>query len=144
MTPVLQQPETSEPLFPAFDFAHTAPLTLSTFPHISPVDTRKTGIQHTVATNSETSKGVSRAETTGRRRENNFRQRRIRAAKLSKFFGVGYQDLEPHLDPETKRNDLRKVEVAIDDGRGLPWDRRELRSLEMEDVIVRLRDLRSS
>ena len=68
----------------------------------------------------------------------------MRAAKLSKFFGVGYHDLEPHLVPEEHRAEVRKVEVAIDDRGMLPWDRHEVRSLEMEDVIVRLRDLRSS
>lgn len=67
----------------------------------------------------------------------------MRAAKLAKFFGVGYHDLEPHLVPEGRTN-VRKLEVAIDDGGGLFWDKHELRSLEMEDVIVRLRDLRSS
>jgi hypothetical protein len=68
----------------------------------------------------------------------------MRAAKLSKFFGVGYQDLEPHLVPGGDHADVQKVEVAIDDRGGLPWDRHEFRSLGMEDVIVRLRDLRSS
>lgn len=67
----------------------------------------------------------------------------MRAAKLSKFFGVGYQDLEPHLAPKS-RTAPQRLEVAIDDGGGLFWDRPEVRSLEMKDVIVRLRDLRSS
>lgn len=65
----------------------------------------------------------------------------MQAAKLSKFFGVGYQDLEPHLAPGRKRTGVRKVEVAIDKRSG---NRHELRSLEMEDVIIRLRDLRAS
>ena len=69
----------------------------------------------------------------------------MRAAKLSKFFGVEYHDLEPHLVPEGDHAvEVEKVEVAIDDRGALPWDRHEFRSLEMEDVIVRLRDLRSS
>lgn len=65
----------------------------------------------------------------------------MRAAKLSKFFGVGYQDLEPHLVPGN-RTDVQTLEVAIDDRGGL--FRHEVRPLDMEDVIVRLRDLRSS
>ena len=67
----------------------------------------------------------------------------MRAAKLSRFFGVGYQDLEPHLAPRSPTNS-QKLEVAIDDRGGLFWERHELRSLDMEDVIVKLRDLRSS
>jgi len=92
----------------------------------------------------DTPKGVARTETTGKHKERDFRQRRMRAAKLSKFFGVGYQDLEPHLSPKRARQNLRKVEVAIDNRTGLFWDRHEVRTLEMEDVIVRLRDLQSS
>lgn len=102
-----------------------------------------TDAQKTVAAPG-TPKNMARAETTGRRKEKDFRQRRMRAAKLSKFFGVGYQDIEPHLAPRKHRTEIRKVEVAIDDRGGLPWDRHELRNLEMEDVIVRLRGLRSS
>ena len=79
-----------------------------------------------------------------RRKEKEFRQRRMRAAKLSNFFGVGYQDLEPHIVLGGDRGEVRKLEVAIDDRGALPWDRHEFRNLEMEDVIVRLRDLRSS
>jgi len=67
----------------------------------------------------------------------------MRAAKLSKFFGVGYQDLQPHLAPRS-RVSPQKLEVAIDDRGGLFWEKHELRSLDMEDVIVKLRDLRSS
>lgn len=93
---------------------------------------------------SGTSKPATRTETGGKPKEKEFRQRRVRAAKLSKFFGVNYHDLKPHLEPEERRADVRKVEVAIDDRGALPWDRHEFRSLEMEDVIVRLRDLRSS
>lgn len=103
-----------------------------------PVNTKKT-----VAT-PEPTKSPASTETTRRRGEKDFRQRRMRAAKLTNFFGVDYHDLKPHLDPRKKRTEIRKVEVAIDEGSGLPWDRHELRSLEMEDVIVRLRDLRSS
>ena len=104
-----------------------------------PVDAQKT------AAASGTSQSSARAETSGRRKGKDFKQRRMRAAKLSKFFGVGYHDLEPHLVPEDERDDVRKVEVSIDGRAGLPWDRHELRtSLEMEDVIARLRDLRSS
>ena len=84
-----------------------------------------------------------RAETTGGRKERDFRQRRMRAAKLSKFFGVGYQDLEPHLAPKSQTN-LQKLEVAIDDRGGLFWEKHELRTLDMEDAIAKLRDLRSS
>jgi hypothetical protein len=91
-----------------------------------------------------TSKNTVPTETTRRRGEKDFRQRRVRAAKLSNFFGVGYQDLEPHLAPENHAG-TRKLEVAIDDrGGGLFGDRHEVRSAEMKDVIVRLRDLRSS
>lgn len=79
-----------------------------------------------------------------RRKEKEFKRRRMRAAKLSKFFGVDYHDLEPHLVPGEDHVEVPKVEVAIDDRGALPWDRPEFRSLEMEDVIVRLRDLRSS
>ena len=76
-------------------------------------------------------------------KEKDFRQRRRRAAKLSRFFGVGYQDLEPHLAPKN-RAAPQKLEVVMDDRGGLFWERHELRSLEMEDVIVKLRDLRAS
>jgi hypothetical protein len=103
-----------------------------------PVDTKKT------AATPEPAKNPARVETTERRGGKDFRQRRMRAAKLSNFFGVDYHDLEPHLAPEKKRGEVREVEVAIDERNGLPWDRPELRSLKMEDVIVRLRDLRSS
>jgi hypothetical protein len=68
----------------------------------------------------------------------------MRAAKLSKFFGVDYHDLKPHLVPGGVRTDVQKVEVAIDDRGVLPWDRHEIRSVGMEDVIARLRDLRAS
>ena len=68
----------------------------------------------------------------------------MQAAKLSKFFGVNYHDLEPHIAARKKRTGVRKVEVAIDERNGLPWDRHHVHSLDMEDVIARLRDLRSS
>lgn len=68
----------------------------------------------------------------------------MQAAKLSKFFGVDYHDLEPHIAARKRRTDARKVEIAIDERSGLPWDRHQVRSLDMEDVIARLRDLRSS
>ena len=107
------------------------------FSHVFPDDTQASG------TTPETPRGVIRAETTGGRRERDFRQRRMRAAKLSKFFGVGYQDLEPHLAPKSRTNP-QTLEVAIDDGGRSFWDRHEPRSAAMEDVIARLRDLRSS
>ncbi|KAF9650748.1 hypothetical protein BDM02DRAFT_3127543 [Thelephora ganbajun] len=138
-TPVLPQPEAPEPALPRFEqsFAYSVPMTPPPFSNMLPPDTQKPAVT------AGTSKNTGRTETTGKRKERDFRQRRMRAAKLSKFFGVGYQDLEPHLVPGENRTNSRRVEVAIDD-RGGFWDRHELRSLEMEDVIVRLRDLRSS
>lgn len=141
-TPILSQPETPESVLPRFEqsFTHTASTASPPFSHMFHPSTRMT------ATTPEASKSAARAESTGRHKEKDFKKRRMRAAKLSKFFGVRYQDLEPHLVPAPvkSRTDVRKVEVAIDARGGLPWDRHEVRSLDMEDVIVRLRDLRSS
>ena len=119
-------------------FTYTTSATPPAFSNMLLAETKKTAVTP------EPAKSPARAGTTGRRGERDFKQRRMRAAKLSKFFGVDYHDLEPHLAPRRKRTDVRKVEVAIDERSGLPWDRHELRNLEMEDVIVRLRDLRSS
>jgi hypothetical protein len=78
-------------------------------------------------------------------KEKDFRQRRMRAAKLSKFFGVDYHDLEPHLaSGEDTGAEILRVEVAVNGRGSLPWERQGFRTLEMEDVITRLRDLRSS
>jgi hypothetical protein len=134
-TPVLR-----EPALPRFEqsFVHDSRVTPPPFSHTVRPHTHKT------VGRSDTSKSAPRSETNVRRKEKEFRQRRVRAAKLSKFFGVEYHDLEPHLTLEGERAEVRKVEVAIDDRGALPWDRHEFRSLEMEDVIVRLRDLRSS
>lgn len=139
LTPTTPVPPQLEEVLPRFEqsFTHSQVATPPPFSSMYPPNTR------TPDATPGTSKNVARAETTGRRKERDFRQRRARAAKLSKFFGVGYHDLEPHLAPGTRPN-ARKVEVAIDDGGRLFWDKHELRSLEMEDVIVRLRDLRSS
>ena len=133
-TPVLPLPESPmESALPRFEqsFTYTTSTTPLAFSNMLPIDTKKT------AATPEPTKSPARTETTGRRGERDFKQRRMRAAKLSKFFGVEYHDLEPHLAPRKKRTGVRKLEVAID-------ERSELRSLEMEDVIVRLRDLRSS
>ena len=129
-----------EPALPRFEqsFTRDSRVTLPPFSHTVCPATHKSAVR------SETSKSTPRTEKNVRRKEKEFRQRRVRAAKLSKFFGVGYHDLEPHLVPGEDRADARKVEVAIDDRGALPWDRHEFRSLEMEDVIMRLRDLRSS
>lgn len=138
ISPTLPQPETSTSA-PRFEqsFTHNPPTTAPPFSHAFPEDTQTTGATPgTIGT-------LVRAETTGGRKERDFRQRRMRAAKLSRFFGVGYQDLEPHLAPRSPTNS-QKLEVAIDDRGGLFWERHELRSLDMEDVIVKLRDLRSS
>lgn len=139
-TPVLPPLEMLEPVLPRFEqsFTHDSRVTSPPFSYTVLPSTHKTGAS------GETSKSTPRAERNVRRKEREFRQRRMRAAKLSNFFGVGYHDLEPHLVPEGDRAEVQKVEVAIDDRGMLPWDRHEFRSLEMEDVIVRLRDLRSS
>jgi hypothetical protein len=100
--------------------------------------------QKAVPSRGETSKASIRTERRVRGKEKEFRRRRMRAAKLSSFFGVDYHDLEPHLALEEHRAAVGGVEVVIDDRGVMPWDRHEQRSLEMEDVIIRLRDLRSS
>ena len=140
LTPTTPLPETPVTLLPRFEqtFAHNPSATPPPFSNMHPTDTQKTAVTPGA------SKSAVRAGATGKRKEREFRQRRTRAAKLSKFFGVGYQELEPHLATEKSRTDVQKVEVAIVDGCGMPWDPQELRSLEMEDVIVRLRHLRSS
>jgi len=138
--PLTPRPGTPESVLPKFERSFACHPS-ATPPPFS--DMYRADIQKTVDTPGA-SKSTARAETTRRRGERNFRQRRNQAVKLSEFFGVSCQDLEPYLSPKENRTDVRKVEVAIEDRRGLPWDRRELYTPEMEDVIVRLRDLRSS
>lgn len=139
-SPVLPSSEELEPALPRFEQSFTRQSLEASppFSHSSHPDA------HNTVTRSEPSKPSARTERNVRRKEKEFRQRRMRAAKLSKFFGVGYQDLEPHLASGGDEKEVRKLEVAIDDRGPLPWDRHEFRNLEMEDAIVRLRDLRSS
>lgn len=139
-TPVLAPLKFQRPLYLKIEksITHDPPMESPPFSQVFCPYTRRS------AARSGTPKPVTRTETNGKRKEKEFRQRRMRAAKLSKFFGVNYQDIEPHLGPGVRRADVKKVEVAINDRGGLPWDRHEFRNLEMEDVIVKLRDLRSS
>ena len=134
--PVLPPLDPQEPLLPGLEktFAHDP---LAEFPSLS-------SATHNPVGNGGEPITTAREEPSEGRREKEFRQRRMRAAKLSKFFGVDYHDLQPHLATRGSRNGVRKVEVAINDRGVLPWDRQKFRSLEMEDVIVRLRDLKSS
>ena len=137
--PVLPPLEMQGPQLPRFErpITHDSPMESPPFSHTTGPYTHKA-----VANHGEISKTTARTERRALRgKEKEFRERRMRAAKLAKFFGVHYHDLEPHLVPEGQ---VARVEVAFEDRGMLPWDRHELRSLEMEDVIVRLRDLRSS
>ena len=140
-TPVLPPLELQEPALPRFErsFRYDSSLSPPPFSRVLPHDARET------ATPAGTSKTASRTETSLKRKEKDFRQRRRRAAKLAKFFGVDYHDLEPHFaSGEDTGSEALRVEVAVDDRGSLPWDRQRFRNLEMEDAIVRLRDLRSS
>ena len=97
-----------------------------------------------------------------------FRQRRLRAAKLSRFFGVDLHDLSQSLDtappvprpsnamapvpsaaprPPTRQEPLRSqspdgVDVRIQQS-GKFWSRHDhRREVDMNDVINRLREMR--
>jgi len=85
-----------------------------------------------------------------------FHQRRLRAAKLSKFFGVDIQDLKKFLPerppppsrPGTSQGQDTVVEVAIGGPKGKStfWERPQSpqQEADMQDVIHRLRDLKAS
>jgi hypothetical protein len=89
-----------------------------------------------------------------------FRERRRRAAKLSRFFGVGYQDLTSSLgvqDPPVvskithiRSDSIEEENVAVDvrvTGRGRFWGlsdgQRNLQNADVVDVIDKLRGLRA-
>jgi len=85
-----------------------------------------------------------------------FHQRRMRAAKLSKFFGVDVQDLKEYLPdrpppssyPATSHDQDTVVEIEIGGfkGKGTFWERAQSPNQEpdMLEVIHKLRDLKAS
>lgn len=83
-----------------------------------------------------------------------FHERRRRAAKLSRFFGVGYQDFSSSMersDPPPRmpsRTPASKDEVGVKiSAPGRFWglsDGRRMRDAQMIDVIDKLRDLKAA
>lgn len=85
----------------------------------------------------------------------NFGERRRRAAKLSRFFGVGYHDLSSSLDvPNSSvvlnhRSDTREdknrlsVDVKVNERRRFWGVSETLQDADVVDVIDKLRDLRA-
>lgn len=88
-----------------------------------------------------------------------FSERRRRAAKLSHFFGVSYQDIstslkniEPPPPPppvaKVEKYNLPSVEVDVQvAGRrfwGFTDNRGQMKAAEMADVIDKLRDLKAA
>lgn len=85
-----------------------------------------------------------------------FSERRRRAAKLSHFFGVNYQDIStsinnvetPPLPPPVETYDLPSVEVDVQvAGRrfwGFTDNHGQMKAAEMADVIDKLRDLKAA
>jgi hypothetical protein len=85
-----------------------------------------------------------------------FNQRRLRAAKLSNFFGVDIQDLKQYLPdrpppfsrPTTSHGQDTVVEVEIGGfkGKGTFWERAQSpnQELDMLEVIHKLRDLKAA
>lgn len=85
-----------------------------------------------------------------------FQERRRRAAKLSRFFGVGFQDLTPSLVtapevPGLPESTHHHPTVAVDvkmSGPGRFWGfadgRRNLKEADMVDVIDKLRGMKAS
>ncbi|KAJ3813645.1 hypothetical protein F5876DRAFT_5396, partial [Lentinula aff. lateritia] len=87
-----------------------------------------------------------------------FRERRRRAAKLTQFFGVEYQDItasmpgravEPmhHISPSEKWEPVRvepSVQVGVRTNTRRFWGGRgNLKEAEVGDVIPKLRELRA-
>lgn len=72
-----------------------------------------------------------------------FRDRRRRAAKLTRFFGVKYQDLSPIAVP---RSSPYTIEVNVKVGRRKFWDftNRRMRAATMPDVLDTLRSLKAA
>lgn len=85
-----------------------------------------------------------------------FNERRRRAAKLSHFFGVNYQDISTSLNnvgtpappPSVETYDLPSAEVDVQvAGRrfwGFTDNRGQMKAAEMADVIDKLRDLKAA
>ncbi|KAJ7783442.1 hypothetical protein DFH07DRAFT_787733 [Mycena maculata] len=73
---------------------------------------------------------------------NNFQDRRRRAAKLSRFFGVGFRDLS--LPPEAMPLPSPQVEVDVKVGGRRFWTFNDRSKDNMEEAMVQLRGLKAT
>jgi hypothetical protein len=77
-----------------------------------------------------------------------FQERRRRVAKLTRFFGVGYQHISPSIPSDTfpspPNPPSEAVEVAINVGHRRFWGiQNDFQETHMQEAIDKLRELRS-
>jgi hypothetical protein len=73
-----------------------------------------------------------------------FRQRRLRIAKLTHFFGVGYEEIKPSILIMETESCGATVHVDIKSSSRRYWPFNEAKETEGIDVAARLRELRTA